>query len=420
MTSILRLAAASLSLLLAACAAAGAQSSGYITVDSSRIHYDECGTGPTIVLSHDGVMAAATWDAIWPALCARFHVVRYDRRGSGRSSAPKIAFSQTADLAALLADRHVTNATLVGSSAGGALAIDFALEHPDKVQRLVLIGPVLRGMGFSDHFMQRELANIEPLQRGDVRGAATKLSTDRYALAPGHDSARRTVFETVMASPQNVQSGLTIGRFQQRPDLPASARLGEVRVPTLILVGEYDIPDVHAHAGAIELGIWGARREIVRDAGHLPQIEQPALIRDRIIAFVGETPVVSVPAERLQSLAGTYTPFVRAEPGDFYVKDGRLMAHFAGERDVPLFASSDSTFYALAWRRFEVTFHRDPSGRPSAAEISIGGAAHRATVMTRGSSPTPIVRRRSPARTAAPDASPDSRSRHSRGPHGLS
>lgn len=354
--------------------------SGYVTIDSSRIYYEECGRGTTVVLVHDGVMGASTWDAVWPDLCARFHVLRYDRRGLGRSSEPRIPFSASADLAALLTDRRVTGATVVGSSGGGALAIDFALEHPDIVQRLVLFGPVLHGLPLSEHFLQRDLANLEPVRRGDVRAAARLQADDRYALAPGHEDSRRKVFETLTANPQNLEHVLTNGRFEQRSTVPAAARLGEIRVPTLILVGDGDVPDVHAHAGAIEMGIWGARREIVRDAGHLIQLEQPSIVRDKLTEFIAETPASFVTPSRLRGLAGTYTPFVRDQPGRFYVKDGRLMAHFDGEHDVPLFPSSDSTFYALTWSRFRVMFHRDPRGMATAADISIGGNTHRATV----------------------------------------
>jgi pimeloyl-ACP methyl ester carboxylesterase len=375
MTRARRLIAAILALPIVAWSAV-AQPSYLTTADGTRLYYEECGSGPAIVLVHDGTVHSVGWDGIWPDLCARFHVLRYDREGMGRSDAPTKPFSPTAHLAELLADRHVAGATLVGSSAGGALAVDFALEHPDRVQRLVLLGPVLHGMGFSEHFVQRELANLEPVRRGDMRAAATRAADDRYTLAPGHDAARRLIFETVLANPQNMRKR---GDLEVRPAVPAAARLGEVRVPTLILVGELDTPDVHAHAGAIESGIGGARREVVREAGHLLQLDQPALLRDKLLAFVAETPpVVAVSAERLQSVAGSYSPFAREQAGDFYVKDGRLMARFGGERDIPLFASSDSTFYALVWHRFHVAFERDAAGRATAANISLDGAVHRA------------------------------------------
>lgn len=356
-------------------AAQAPMSAGYVTVDSSRIYYTECGTGPVIVLLHDGLTGASGWSAVWPGLCTKFHVLRYDRRGMGRSDPPKAPFSPTADLAALLADRHIKSATIVGSSAGGGLAIDFALRYPHAVQRLVLLGPVLNGMGFSDHFLERERANMSPLAQGDVRATATKQANDRYVLAPNHTAARDTLLAIILANPQNLRKR---GDLELPLPLVAAARLGEVHVPTLILVGEYDIPDVQSHAGAIEFGIWGARREVVRDAGHLLQLDQPTLLMNRIIAFVAESPIAYVSTEQLQAYVGTFSPLARDQAGSFYVRDGRLVVHFPPGRDIPLYPSSDSTFYTLVGSRPKVAFHRDATGKVIEADISINGATHSA------------------------------------------
>ena len=257
-------------------------------------------------------------------------------------------------------DRGVTAATVVGSSAGGGLAIDFALEHPEQVQRLVLLGPVLNGMPYSEHFSQRERHNIEPLLHGDVQGAIENELKDPYALQPGNEAVRRKVRETLTANPQNLRNLLTINRFIERPAVPAAARLGELRLPILIMVGEHDIPDVHAHSGAIEFGTASARREIVPDGGHLIQLDHPELVGPRILAFIAQTPVVTVSTQELDALAGTYTPVVGTQEAHFGVKDGRLTIHVDGARDAPLFGANDSTFYAVvSWGTFEVTFHRD-------------------------------------------------------------
>jgi hypothetical protein len=162
------------------------------------------------------------------------------------------------------------------------------------------------------------------------------------------------------------------------------ARLREISAPTLILVGEYDIPEVQAHAGAIELGIWGARREVVRDAGHLIQLDQPKFLIDRIGEFIEDAPLANVSAERLRTLAGSYSsPFARNQTGKFYVQDRRLFAHFPGGRDISLYPSSDSTFYTLARTRSQIVFRRDKQRRITAAEISVGGRVFRALPLSR-------------------------------------
>jgi pimeloyl-ACP methyl ester carboxylesterase len=108
---------------------------GYLAVDSSRLYYEECGTGPAVVLSHDGAMGAATWDAVWANLCARFHVLRYDRRGVGRSSAPRGAFSQTDDLAALLREgAPATSLATAGAVCHSSSALSGSSAHSPHVQ----------------------------------------------------------------------------------------------------------------------------------------------------------------------------------------------------------------------------------------------------------------------------------------------
>jgi hypothetical protein len=77
-----------------------------------------------------------------------------------------------------------------------------------------------------------------------------------------------------------------LGYFSKPPDRPAVKFLSEIKVPILILVGEYDIPDAHAHSGAIQAGIPNARRVIISNAGHLILLEQPQTFNASVLKFV--------------------------------------------------------------------------------------------------------------------------------------
>jgi hypothetical protein len=114
------------------------------------------------------------------------------------------------------------------------------------------------------------------------------------------------------------------------------------------------------------------------------QLDVPSTVQNRIVSFIAETPTFAVSPQRLRNFAGTYTPFAGDQPGTFVVSDGRLIARFVGVRDAPLFASNDSTFYALVASQFGVTFHRVNHDSPTVAEISIGGRVHRAVKVTPG------------------------------------
>jgi len=85
-----------------------------------------------------------------------------------------------------------------------------------------------------------------------------------------------------------------MGRDNTIPTKPAAKvaikSLSEIMVPALILVGEYDIPDVHAHAGALNAGIQNSKREIISKAGHLIPIEQPQLFLEAVTSFLAKIP----------------------------------------------------------------------------------------------------------------------------------
>ncbi len=139
----------------------------FLQVEGSKIYYEECGASPqTVVLIHDGILHSAVWDDVWPDFCKRFHTIRYDRRGYGRSPATTTWHSETDDLNRLLRHLKVSRAVLVGSSHGGELSIDFTLEHPEIVQQLVLVGAVLSGFPYSQHFIERGMTAYQFLEKG--------------------------------------------------------------------------------------------------------------------------------------------------------------------------------------------------------------------------------------------------------------
>jgi 3-oxoadipate enol-lactonase len=75
----------------------------FAEVEAGKLYYEECGSAAqTVVLIHDGIAHSAVWDDVWPAFCKRFHTIRYDRRGYGRSPASTTWYTETEDLAALL------------------------------------------------------------------------------------------------------------------------------------------------------------------------------------------------------------------------------------------------------------------------------------------------------------------------------
>jgi pimeloyl-ACP methyl ester carboxylesterase len=258
--------------------------SGYVTVEGGKLYYEVAGKGKTIVLLHDGMVHHVIWDEQFQLLARDHRVIRYDRRGFGKSSDPVAAYSHLEDLNQVFVQLNVDKAIIFGMSAGGGLAIDFTLQNPGKVEGLVLVGAVVGGLGYTAHMANRGGHMPPASERTNMRKVVQYFAMeDPYEIYPENAAARERVMKWMSDYPEK-------GRGEGIPVKPAPRRalknLGEINVPTLILVGEFDIPDVHAHAGAIEAGIPGATRKIIPKSGHLIPIEQPELFNLEIGNFL--------------------------------------------------------------------------------------------------------------------------------------
>lgn len=257
--------------------------SGYINVPDGKLFYEEAGQGPAIVLVHDGILHRETWDDQFADFSRDHRVIRYDRRGYGRSPKAEKKYSNIEDLKALLDQLNIDSAVVMGGSAGGGLVIDFTLKYPQKVTAIVLVGSVVSGFRFSDHLYTRggrfTAADMTDLQRAITYWA----EKDPYETCAENTAARKRVRQLLEQNPQNFEEH---GAMVLPPDRPALGNLHEINVPALAVVGENDHPDVHALAGVIETGIPGAERVIINKAGHLVHMEQPQQFNRQVRTFL--------------------------------------------------------------------------------------------------------------------------------------
>jgi 3-oxoadipate enol-lactonase len=259
---------------------------GHVAGDGSSVYSETAWTdhsGPAIVLTHDGLLHRETWDAQFTTFAHHYRVTRWDRRGCGRSPAPQAPYSSVDDLARVVRAASDAPATLIGCSFGSLVSLHCALDHPQLVSALVLVGPIVSGLGYSEHFLTRG-GHRPPAPDAPL---ATQLEywteTDPWIVAAGNDTVRQRLRALLAANPHNLQQRVDL---EQRPASSALERLEQVSVPTLILVGEADIPDVHAHSGAIQAGIGGARRVVLSGSGHLPHLEVPDAFNQIVLEFL--------------------------------------------------------------------------------------------------------------------------------------
>jgi len=271
-----------LAFALSLAAASASAESGFVDVAGGRIAWERAGSGAPVVLIHDGLLPAASWDDVWTPLAQRYDVVRWDRRGYGASTSTTRDYASEDDLRALLDHLKLERVALVGCSSGGGLALEFAIAHPERVSALVLEGPVLSGFPYSHHFYERSLRNRAPLRMSkDLAGTIARWAEDPYLTDARNVPARARLRALLERHPQAVDNSIP---WSTRPEPDSRARLGEVRAPLRLVVGESDIPDVQAHVGAIEAGVRGAERVVVPRAGHLVHLERP----DTFVALLDE------------------------------------------------------------------------------------------------------------------------------------
>ncbi len=250
------------------------------------VYGEVAGAGPAVVLTHDGLLHSESWDAQSGVLAAEYRVARWDRRGYGRSPRPSEPYSSVEDLAGVVRAVSDGPATLVGCSFGGLVTELCALEHPDLVAALVLVGPIVSGLPFSEHFNTRGGRELPGLDASVEEWISYWAQVDPWFIGPDNVAARERLRELLTANPQNLRPPAELERALELP--AALPRLGGIGVPTLIVAGEQDVPDVHAHCGAIEAAIPGARRVVLAGSGHLPHLEVPDAFNAVLLEFLAD------------------------------------------------------------------------------------------------------------------------------------
>jgi len=230
------------------------------------------------------------WDEQLPAFVPYFRVIRYDARGFGRSGHADTAFQAHADLYALLRHLEVSHASLVGLSLGGRIAIDFTLDHPDMVEKLVLAGPGLSGwQDWSAEDTTWIVAARRAAHAKDSVGMAMTWLTSDY-MRPAMEQPRLASRLRAIAS-DNATYWMGLfrhGEVERDADPPALGRLAAIRSPTLLLVGDRDSPVIRRIVDTIAARIPRSTVLVIRGAGHMVNMERPAEFNRAALSFLRE------------------------------------------------------------------------------------------------------------------------------------
>jgi len=279
--------ALSIPFALLVCGGAAAQtSSGMALVPEPVLFYETVGQGPPVVLIHGGQMDRRMWEPQFELFGKTFRVMRYDVRNYGRSASATVPYSDVDDLLALLDELKIAKAHLVGLSLGGRIAIDFTLEHPDRVASLVAVAPGLSGFPFEAGRWPAMLAAAQ--EKGGEAAAELWLKDPYMVPAMEHPDLAPVLRRLAI---ENARVWLANPLLEKDIQSPAAGRLAEIRVPMLVIVGDRDVPDMQKIANKLATEVKGARKVVIAGAGHISNMEKPEEFDRAVLEFLKAQPL---------------------------------------------------------------------------------------------------------------------------------
>lgn len=257
---------------------------GFADVNGTRLYYEISGSGHPLVFIHGFTLDTRMWDDQFEVFAEQYRVFRYDARGFGKSTPPTTEpYTHTGDLRALMTHLGIESAHLVGLSMGGRIALDFAVTYPELAVTLNLLDAGLPG------FPAQEPIRAVLRAKGEQEGveSAKEWWLNHALFAPALENpVSATSFRQILED----YSGWHFMNDDPAtaPEAPAIDKLDTLTMPTLVVVGERDLPDYHQIADIIVEQIAGAKKVVILGAGHMPNMEFPEQINKIVLGFLSE------------------------------------------------------------------------------------------------------------------------------------
>jgi 3-oxoadipate enol-lactonase len=265
---------------------------GFAEVGGSRLYYEAAGNGPALVLIHAGFLDSRMWDGQFQSYSKTYKVIRYDVRGYGRSDIVSSKFSDHQDLRELLKHLNADRASIIGVSNGGRIALDFAVEHPDMVDTLILVSPGVSGYkmsGSEEERLWKEFdEQMKPQEIADREGrAADAVEMDVNAWASAQTPANRQRIREIGLDNFHVYAEKP-WKHMVRPDPPTFQRLASIRIPTLFIVGDKDVPAQILEVDNIHSHMPGSKKVVIPGADHIANMSKPEEFDRIVLGFLQE------------------------------------------------------------------------------------------------------------------------------------
>lgn len=263
----------------------------YIEVEGSQFYYEVAGKGQPLVWVHAGFVDSGMWDAQWETFKAHYQIIRLDMRGYGKSDPAHGPVSRRDDLYALLRQLNIAEAHLVGCSLGGEAVLDLMLEHPEMVLSLVLVSTTPSGFELEGEPPAILLEMIGAMQQEDT-ARTSELQVQLWLDGPFRDPSQvdTQMRQRVLAMNRIAVDNGTWAIADMQPlnplDPPAISRLEAVQVPTLVVVGALDHPEIMRAAEVMTSRIAGAKKVVLNDTAHVPNMELSNEFNQAVLEFL--------------------------------------------------------------------------------------------------------------------------------------
>src|SRR4051794_37586689 len=220
------------------------------------------------------------WDDQWDVFASKYRVVRYDVRGFGRSDLPAATYANYIDLDAVVQHLGLERPHVVGLSMGGGIAADYAANFPDGLRSLTMIDSTLYGFPFPESF--RSGVSFGPILEEKGLKAAIDAWVAHPFFVPATEQPLVLTRLNEIVGPYHGYAWTATAIRAEPPATPTFEVLDKIKVPTLVIVGERDIPEFREVAKHMAGNIAGAKLVIVPNAGHMSNMEAPEFVNEAL------------------------------------------------------------------------------------------------------------------------------------------
>ena len=264
-------------LLTLGCAKEYETMSGYIDIGKANLYCEYMGEGKPLIMIHSGLMDRRMWDDQFQYFSNKYKAIRYDIRGYGLTKSSPDTFSHYNDLSHFMEELNIEKASLIGHAMGARIAVDFALQFPEKVSVLILTSPAISGYNYSSEILANYIKAYNKAVKNDNIDEIIDAFQRAWTYGPYRASTDVEQFVRDWVKMIATESLANYNPMIKATELipPAAQRLKQIKVPILIITGDLDMPDIHQLADFIQESAPNAKKVNITHTAHMVNMEKP-------------------------------------------------------------------------------------------------------------------------------------------------